>query len=176
MAQSGKIQAITGLVTARTQEGTVRELHVGDVVFENEIIATATGASISIVQEDGNILALTGDDQILLDESVNGSIAPSDAVVQDVADLQEAILQALENNRDIDEVLEETAAGELDDTYDFRSDYHEGDTTKEMSAHIYSILKITRQNICMSSFLLTTLTMKMTTIQTIQIKLPRRSH
>ena len=130
MAQSGKIQAITGLVTARSQEGAVRELHVGDAVFENEIIATATGASISIVQEDGNIIALTGDDQILLDESVNGSIAPSDAVVQDVADLQEAILQAFENNRDIDEVLEETAAGELDDSYDFRSDYHEGDTTK----------------------------------------------
>ena len=51
MAQCGKIQAITGLVTARTAEGDVRELQLGDFVYENEIIETSTGASASILQE-----------------------------------------------------------------------------------------------------------------------------
>ncbi|TKB24764.1 retention module-containing protein, partial [Desulfopila sp. IMCC35006] len=130
MAQSGKIQAITGLVTARTQEGQVRELHVGDIVYDNEIIATSTGASVSIIQEDGQIITLAESDQILLDESVNGTIAPTDAVIQEVAELQAAIVQAVENNTDIDDLLDDPAAGGLIDSYDFRSGYHEGDTTK----------------------------------------------
>ena len=66
MTQSGKIQAITGLVTARTPEGRVRELQLGDFVYENEIVETSTGASISIIQEDGNVIALKSNDQIFL--------------------------------------------------------------------------------------------------------------
>lgn len=142
MAQCGKIQAITGLVTARTAEGDVRELQLGDFVYENEIIETSTGASASILQEDGNVIALRSNDQIYLDESVNGSIAPSDAVVQEVAALQEAIVQALENGDDIDALMEEPAAGVLNGTYDFRTDYHAGDATKVMSDRIYLILTI----------------------------------
>ena len=130
MTQSGKIQAISGLVTARTPEGQVRELQLGDLVYENEIIETSAGASLSLVQEDGNIIALQGNDQIFLDESVTGSINPSDAVIQEVAELQEAIAQALENNTDIDELLDDTAAGGLIDSYDFRSGYYGGDTSK----------------------------------------------
>ena len=137
MAQCGKIQAINGLVTARTPEGDVRELQLGDFVYENEIIETSTGANVSILQADGNVIALKDNDQVFLDESVNGSIDPSDAVVQEVAALQEAIVQALENGEDIDALMEEAAAGNPDDTYNFISGYHAGDVTRgEVGAYL----------------------------------------
>ena len=129
MTQSGKIQEITGIVTARTPEGQVRNLHVGDLVYENEIIETSTGAHISIIQEDGTVISLQGDDQLVLDESVNGSIAPSDAVIQEVAELQEAIARAVEDGENIDDIVDDTAAG-LNDSYDFNAGYHQGDSSK----------------------------------------------
>ncbi|MCP4338088.1 MAG: retention module-containing protein, partial [Desulfobulbaceae bacterium] len=130
MAQSGKIQAITGLVTARTPEGQVRELQLGDFVYENEIIETSTGARLSILQENGDRIALNSNDQIFLDESVTGRINPNDAVIQEVTDLQKAIVEALENNKDIDELLDDTAAVGLIDSYDHQAGFHSGDATK----------------------------------------------
>jgi hypothetical protein len=49
MAQAGRIQTLSGPVTARTPQGQVRELHVGDIVYENELIETSNGAQITIV-------------------------------------------------------------------------------------------------------------------------------
>ncbi|SHO42519.1 retention module-containing protein, partial [Desulfopila aestuarii] len=136
MTQSGKVQAISGQVTARTPEGQVRELHVGDLVYENEIIETSAGATLSIIQPDGNLLALDANEQLLLDESVNGTIDPTDANVQEVAELQQAIVEAIANDQNIDDLLEETAAGQETnagpaggDAYDFRAGYHAGDTS-----------------------------------------------
>ncbi|MFT5700549.1 MAG: hypothetical protein ACI8ZB_003424, partial [Desulforhopalus sp.] len=127
MAQVGKVQAITGTATARTPEGQVRELHIGDVVSANEIIETATGATLSLIQEDGNIISLSGNDQILLDESVTSNIDPRDAVIQEVAELQEAIAQTLAEGGDIDDITEEPAAGTLAGTHDFQAGYYSGD-------------------------------------------------
>ncbi len=136
MTQSGKIQAINGLVTARTPDGQVRELKLGDLVYENEIIETSNGATISIIQLDGNMVALEGNDQIVLDESVNSSTDPSDSVIDEVTQLQEAIVEAIQNDQDIDDLLEETAAGEeadtggANDSHDFVSGYYGGDASK----------------------------------------------
>ncbi|CAG35245.1 Ig-like domain-containing protein [Desulfotalea psychrophila] len=133
MALSGKIQAVTGLVTARTSEGEVRELRVGDFVYENDTIITADGASLSIIQEDGNLINLAGNEQLLLDESVLAAIDPSDAVSDEQSALQDAIVQALAEGKSIDDVLEKTAAGTEGSggSYDFiDSDYYAGDASK----------------------------------------------
>ena len=130
MAQVGKVQAITGIVTARTENGQVRELQVGDFIYENEIITTSADANLSIVGEDGSVISLAGNDQLLVDESVFGDIDPRDAVIQEVAELQEAIVEALAQNQNIDEITDDPAAGGLIDSYDFQTTYHAGDDSK----------------------------------------------
>ncbi|WP_169309196.1 retention module-containing protein, partial [Desulforhopalus sp. IMCC35007] len=130
MAQVGKVQAINGIVTARSENGQIRELQVGDFIYENEIITTSANASISIIGEDGSIISLAGNDQLLVDESVFGDIDPRDAVIQEVAELQEAIVEALAQNQNIDDITDDPAAGGLIDSYDFQTTYHAGDDSK----------------------------------------------
>ncbi|MGL1933060.1 MAG: retention module-containing protein, partial [Desulfotalea sp.] len=136
MAQVGKIQATTGLVTAKGVDGQSRELQVGDIVYSNEIIETATGATVSIIQDDGNLLDLAGNEQLSLDESVTSVIDPSDAGIDDLTALQQALVDAIENDGNIEDLLEDTAAGDeatttgADGAFDFRSGYYAGDASE----------------------------------------------
>ena len=135
MAQAGIVQAISGAVTAQNTDGQTRELHVGDIVYANEIVNTGVGATISIAQEDGNLIELTENNQLMLDESVLGNVASTDAAItngEELTDLQEELLAALEEDGDIDAILEETAAGDeatagIDGAYDFSTGYYAGD-------------------------------------------------
>ena len=126
MAQAGSIQTISGPATATTPQGQVRELHVGDIVYENEFIETSNGAQISIVLNDGNIVRLTQNSEVLLDASVGGPIDKYDAIVHDVEALQNALL----NNEDIDEEKLDTAIGEEESGYYYDDAYHHGDASK----------------------------------------------
>ena len=125
MAQAGSIQSLSGLVTARTSQGQIRELHIGDILYENELIETTDGAYITIALNAGNLIRLTPNSELLLDESVDSPIDIYDAIVHDV----EALQNALVNNEDISEEQQFTALGEQD-THDYDFDYHHGDESK----------------------------------------------
>ncbi|MCP3892250.1 MAG: hypothetical protein GY702_25770, partial [Desulfobulbaceae bacterium] len=85
-----------------------------------------------IIHEDGHSTSLQENDLAFLDESVVSAIDPSDALVDEVAQLQDTIAQALEADPDanIDELLEAPAAGGLVDFHDYGPDYHGGDASK----------------------------------------------
>ena len=125
MAQAGSIQSLSGVVTARTSTGQIRELHIGDIVYENELIETGDGSFITISLNDGNLIRLTPNSELLLDESVSTPIDVYDAIVHDVEALQNALL----NDEDISELEEETAIGEHT-AHDYDFDYHHGDESK----------------------------------------------
>ena len=124
MAQAGIIKSITGIVTALNPQGESRQLQVGDIVYENEIINADSGASASIELDNGQVLDLAENAQAVLDESVTGPLEPSDAVIGEV----EALQAALEEGEDITED-EETAAGEEDAGFDYGLAYTPGDQT-----------------------------------------------
>jgi hypothetical protein len=96
MAQAGNIQQISGLVTARTPLGQVRELTAGDLVHENDLIETSDNAGVTVALDSGRIIHLPETAQILIDESVTDVIDARDAtarpaVVQEVEAMQQSV-------------------------------------------------------------------------------------
>ncbi len=96
MAQAGTIQQISGLVTARTPLGQVRELTAGDLVHENDLIETSDNAGVTVSLDSGRIIHLPETAQILIDESVTDVIDARDAtarpaVVQEVEAMQQSV-------------------------------------------------------------------------------------
>ncbi|QAR33327.1 retention module-containing protein [Geovibrio thiophilus] len=125
MAQAGTIKSISGTVTAQSADGQVRSLGVGDIVFENEIIQTGIGGAVVIVLADNKEISLGENAEMMLDETVIASVEGDDASVSDV----EALQAALEAGENIDEIEEETAAGE-EDQFQFLASYYGGDDTE----------------------------------------------
>ncbi|MCB2170587.1 MAG: retention module-containing protein, partial [Deltaproteobacteria bacterium] len=125
MAQAGSIQTLSGPATARTPQGQVRELHVGDIVYENELIQTSNGAHITIILNNGDLIRLAQNAEVLLDASVGGPLDKYDAIVHDVEALQNALL----NNEDIIEE-QDTAIGETESAYYYDDPYYSGDASK----------------------------------------------
>ncbi|MCG8550504.1 MAG: retention module-containing protein, partial [Desulfobacterales bacterium] len=121
MAQAGTIKTITGNVNARTPDGQVRQLMAGDMVYENETIETAAGSELAIELNDGRTLNLAENSQVVIDETVVEAVAPQDAVVAEVRELQ----AALEAGEEIPD--EETAAGEEDAGHNYDLAYYAGD-------------------------------------------------
>ena len=91
MAQAGSIKEISDSVSARTSQGQVRELNVGDLVYENELIETSDGSRVTIELDNGKTIDLSENAQILIDESVIGVVDVRDAVVSEVESLQAAL-------------------------------------------------------------------------------------
>ncbi|MCP3952407.1 MAG: retention module-containing protein, partial [Desulfobacterales bacterium] len=126
MAKAGSIQAITGSVLAHNSQGQVRELNVGDIVYENEIIETPAGTHVTILLDNGNVINLSELSTVLLDETVTDKVDAYNAMVHEVEMLQELI----ESGEDIEDAEIETAMGEADDGFEYDDDYYGGDTTR----------------------------------------------
>ncbi|MCD8566824.1 MAG: retention module-containing protein [Geovibrio sp.] len=124
MAQAGTIKSISGTVTALGADGQVRTLGIGDIVFENEIIQTGIGGSVVITLADNKEISLGENAEMMLDETVIASVESGDASVSDV----DALQAALEAGENIDDIEEETAAGE-GDQFEFLASYYGGDDT-----------------------------------------------
>ncbi|MDG6774176.1 retention module-containing protein [Thiomicrorhabdus sp. ZW0627] len=107
--QAGKVAAVSGTVQAiNPQTGEIRILLLGDEVFADEVIQTSLDGQATIDLNNGEVLTLGRDTDMVLDEDVLGSsIAPAD--VADAEALREAILAG---NVDL-ENLEEPAAGDI---------------------------------------------------------------
>lgn len=91
MAQTGKIKSFIGEVTVRSTDGVVRQLAVGDIVFDNEVVQTGLGASVVITLGDNTEVSLDENSNMLLDETMTSSIESLDSVISDVEALQAAL-------------------------------------------------------------------------------------
>ena len=133
MAQAGSIKEISDSVSARTSQGQVRELNVGDLVYENELIETSDGSRVTIELDNGKTIDLSENAQIFIDESVIGVVDVRDAVVSEVESLQ----AALEAGEEIGDE-EATAVGEEDDGFDYSLPYYAGDQTRgEVGSYLF---------------------------------------
>ena len=91
MAKAGSIQAVTGSVLAHNAQGQVRELKVGDIVYENELIETPAGTHVAILLDNGNVINLSELSTVVLDETVTDKVDAYDAIVHEVEMLQNLI-------------------------------------------------------------------------------------
>ena len=111
-----------GLATATTADGQIRTLRQGDTVFYGETLNTSGQVSLTLVDEDGEmVLSMGANAQVLLDESVTSSLKIEDTIVKEV----EALQAALEQGEELPD--EETAAGEEDPFLGSSLDFYEGD-------------------------------------------------
>jgi T1SS-143 domain-containing protein len=109
----GVVKALMGEVTATAADGSERILRVGDIVYANELISTGPGGAVELEFADGSVMDLGRSSQAMLDSDVidpstaTNAIAQGDDVPEDVAALQQAILEG----EDPTEGGEATAAG-----------------------------------------------------------------
>ncbi|NTV95089.1 MAG: retention module-containing protein, partial [Thiobacillus sp.] len=112
------VTAVHGIVYARDQQGNIRKLLSGDVVKDGEVVVAASGSSVDMAYPNGDTLMLKrGIHRIianaLSEDSVEDGIATaSNAPGQNAADVDvDRIIQAIEQGKPIDNLLEATAAG-----------------------------------------------------------------
>ncbi|OUT15943.1 hypothetical protein B9N64_01090 [Campylobacter concisus] len=102
--EAGVVKSISGGIVRALNDltGEVRQLSIGDIVYQNEkIITDSSDSKVTITQTDGKDITLIGKDTITLDQDTNNN-----QTVADISALQQAILSGTDLN-----ALEETAAG-----------------------------------------------------------------
>ena len=116
----GKVVSIQGQVTARSADGSVRLLKLGDVIYENEVIATAAQGHVEFAFDQGRSYLVHEGETITLDASVfapnetetaNAALLPGNAGATGDAGNVAAITNAIIGGDSLDKLLEETAAG-----------------------------------------------------------------
>lgn len=102
--EAGVVKSISGGIARALNDltGEVRQLSVGDIVYQGEKIVTeGSNSKVTITQTDGKDITLIGKDTLTLDQDSNNN-----ETVADISALQQAILKGTDLN-----ALEETAAG-----------------------------------------------------------------
>ncbi|MDD4911228.1 MAG: retention module-containing protein, partial [Sideroxydans sp.] len=108
------VAEVTGKVLAKSLDGQVRTLKVGDSIFKDDVIITEPGANAQLISVDGAQLHVDEQQSVKIDNDVFGAIKPNaiDSAIAPIASTDaERIIQALNSNQDLSVVLDETAAG-----------------------------------------------------------------
>ncbi|MFZ5482894.1 MAG: retention module-containing protein, partial [Pseudomonadota bacterium] len=106
-----KVVALQGEAQARTPDGQVRTLKVGDVLLAGETVMAGPGAKLEIGFQNGEQVAVLANEQFALTPEVAADHVPNpDQAVIASAEVDN-VIQAIEQGGNLDELLEETAAG-----------------------------------------------------------------
>ncbi len=111
MALIGKIIAMTGVATVQNDKGDKRPLHPGDQIQTGDSIQTTAGVDVDVQLASGRVIHIGSDQMVAFTPELAEVFAPTQAdSAVNVATI-DTVIQALENGQDINQVLEETAAG-----------------------------------------------------------------
>ncbi|MDP3211464.1 retention module-containing protein, partial [Methylotenera sp.] len=111
MALIGKIIAMTGTASLISNNGNQRDLKLGDNIQTADTIKTGAGVEVDLQLANGQVIHIGAEQLIAFaDELVDAFIPASLDASVDVATI-DTVVKAIEEGKDISEVLEETAAG-----------------------------------------------------------------
>ena len=111
MALIGKVIAMTGVANIMNDKGEKRALHPGDQIQTGDSIQTTAGVDVDVQLANGRVIHIGADQLVAFTPELAEVFAPTQAdSAVNVATI-DTVIQALEQGRDINEVLEETAAG-----------------------------------------------------------------
>ncbi|WP_159098083.1 retention module-containing protein [Parazoarcus communis] len=106
------VVSITGKAEARDQAGNLRLLKVGDALLEGETLVTAAGARAELlVVADGSIVPVGEDQAVLISADLSESTRPQANEAQLADGTIQQVIQALNDGTNLDDVLEDPAAG-----------------------------------------------------------------
>lgn len=111
MAQMiGTVAKLTGVAYARGEDGKLRELQIGDEVFQGEVLVTARGSVIQVDVPDAPAIVVPGEREVLL----NGEVTYAERDTADESVLEQETLDdlvaALEGDGDLIDSLGENTA------------------------------------------------------------------
>ncbi|MDD2932604.1 MAG: retention module-containing protein, partial [Methylotenera sp.] len=111
MALIGKIVAITGNALLISNNGDQRELRLGDSIQTADTIKTLAGVEVELELANGRIVHIGAEQLVAFADELGDVFVPeaSDSAI-DVATI-DTVIKAIEEGKDINEVLEDTAAG-----------------------------------------------------------------
>ena len=111
MTDMATVVAVTGKAFARSADGELRELQVGDVLREGETVVTADGSRVELSMTDTSPLVISDAGEFLITRDLvaeSAAGADESALADETVD---QVLAALENGQDLGDVLESTATG-----------------------------------------------------------------
>ncbi|MCF8199415.1 MAG: retention module-containing protein, partial [Sulfuritalea sp.] len=109
----GKVTLIKGKVLAKDPDGEVRELALGDPVFEGDVIMTPAEGRVELAFNDGTAYFLRSKEAVTLDGMVFGDrvVDTKEAVLMPQNGELDDIARAIAEGNSLDKLLDETAAG-----------------------------------------------------------------
>ena len=121
MALIGRVVAMTGVAYLLTDNGTKRELHLGDQIQTGDTIETPRGVDVDLELVTGRVVHIAAEQLVAFTDELTGALVPNvlDSTVNQAT--IDTVIKAIEEGKDINTVLEETAAGSngLFDSYGF---------------------------------------------------------
>ncbi|MDP3088909.1 MAG: retention module-containing protein, partial [Methylotenera sp.] len=111
MAMIGKVVAMTGVAFIITGNGSKRELKLGDQVQTSDSIQTSRGVDVDLELATGRVIHIGSEQLVAFTEELTEAIVPSGLESAINLATIDTVISAIESGKDINEVLEETAAG-----------------------------------------------------------------
>jgi len=112
MALIGTVVAVTGVAYLISQDGSKREIQVGDQVETGDTIQTPRGSEVELDLTSRRLISIYSEQTVQFTEELSGAILPSDLDSAVNLATIETVIKAIEEGKDISAVLEETAAGQ----------------------------------------------------------------
>jgi len=111
MAVIGKIIAMTGVANIINEKGESRAVVPGESLQTGDTLQTPPGVTVKVQLENGRVIDVASGQMVSFTEELTNVIAPAET--DNAVDLAtiDTVIDAIENGRDLDEVLEATAAG-----------------------------------------------------------------
>lgn len=111
MALIGRVVGMTGAASLILGNGEKRELHLGDSIQTGDTIQTPRGVEVDLELANGRVIHISAEQLVAFTEDLGNVFVPDglDNSI-DVATI-DTVIKAIEEGKDINAVLEETAAG-----------------------------------------------------------------
>ena len=112
MALIGKVVAMTGVASLISGNGEKRNLHLGDSIQVGDTIQTGNGVMVDLELANGRVIHIAAEQLVAFTEDLAGVFVPDglDSAIN-LATI-DTVIKAIEDGKDINAVLEETAAGD----------------------------------------------------------------
>ena len=111
MNEQAIVVALKGPVFVVDKNGVKRALHKGDAVGLSETVVTENGGTVDLQMANGRIVQIIAEQVVKVTQDLIDSVPPetTDSALESVS--IRAVLKAVVEDKDISEVLEETADG-----------------------------------------------------------------
>ncbi|WOJ95024.1 retention module-containing protein [Congregibacter variabilis] len=109
--QIGTVEKLQGTAFARAEDGSQRQLQIGDAIFQGEVLVTEPGAVLEVAVADAPSIVMPGGRELLVTGELLAETRDTAADASVIDDTIATIVETLENGGDLLDNLDAPAAG-----------------------------------------------------------------